>query len=117
VDIPPVAKLLADSDGDLYLLSEGPVNSRVFGSNEVFSKIRLKPLDQRAETNGIGHIQSRVIIDSPVSLLAYSFPDLPALAHRLLHHLPGIEGDVTRFGNRCAEGTESSLHTSMGCFS
>src|SRR5207245_5158093 len=76
----------------------------------VFAEIRLERLDERAQADGVGEIETGVVVDGPVAGFAHAFANLDALVVGLANHLVRVERlTVGWLGDRGTEGAESGF--------
>src|SRR5262249_44408236 len=58
-NVPAVAELLADRDGDPHALPERTVDARILRAHEVLREEGVELLDERAQAHGIGGVEPR----------------------------------------------------------
>src|SRR5439155_5848036 len=93
------------------------VDRGVFRANQIFGKVGLERLDERAEPYRIRKVKTGMVVHSPVPILAHSLADFDAVFIGLPNRLVRVERlALKRVRRRVPEGSKSGVYASSRGF-
>src|SRR5712691_2135301 len=98
VHVPAIAEVLAHGDRHSHLGAQALVDGRLLGAHQILDEEGLEVLDQVAQSNCVGHVETGVEVDGPVAVGGDALVQLLAQLMGAPHHHARVEAVAAGVG-------------------